>query len=145
MLHVSSTKSLRMKFSIFFVSLIISFFVAPESEEKDLIGKSPAVIGVSPDSLQKDHLIFLFSPTCPHCKRLTRGVKKEQSKNHNVTGITFAGHEAELQIFKDSLKVNFPILIVEKAPVYKYFKGTPRFIYVHEGIINDVTDSLKVF
>ncbi len=135
---------MQIKFSIFFVYLLGSLFFSPKSDEKDLIGKSPEVIGVSPDSLQKNHLIFLFSPTCPHCKRLTRGVKKEQAKNHNVTGITFAGHEAELEIFKDSLKVNFPILIVEKAPIYKYFKGTPRFIYVHEGIISDVTDSLKI-
>ncbi len=133
-----------MKFSILFVFWLIAFLSTPASEEKDLIGKSPSVIGVSPDSLQKDHLIFLFSPTCSHCKRVTRKVKNEQDKNHNVTGITFAGHETELEIFKDSLHVNFPIMIVDKAPIYKYFKGTPRFIYVHEGIINDVTDSLKV-
>ena len=75
---------------------------------------------------------------------MTRKIKKLQDQSHNVTGITFAGHETELEIFKDSLHVNFPIFIVDKAPIYKYFKGTPRFIYVHEGIINDVLDSLKV-
>jgi uncharacterized membrane protein YphA (DoxX/SURF4 family) len=142
---ISVTYTFKQVYTSYFLAAIVvgALGFTPNGQE-ELIGKSPTLVGISLDSLKKDHILFVFSPTCSHCRKSTVKVKQEFSVNHNITGLTFSGQETEIQSYKDSLKVTFPIATAEKPRLRKYFKTIPKFVYIHDGIITSITDSLKV-
>jgi hypothetical protein len=136
-------KSIHQKYTPYFstVLVVLSLLFLPTVKE-DLIGKSPKVIGISPDSLKKNHLIFVFIPTCSHCRKAALKLKTQFEKDSNIIGLTADNFQSDLQEFKDSLTINFPIVTIERPHLRKYFKKAPQFVYVKEGIITAVLDSI---
>jgi hypothetical protein len=125
-----------------FTPFLLFFLLLPTIKD-DLIGKSPRLIGILPDSLKKNHLIFVFIPSCSHCRKEAIRLQPLFEKDSNITGLTTNNFEGEVQAFKDSLKINFPIVTIERPRLRKYFKNAPRFVYVKDSIITAVLDSIK--
>ncbi len=123
--------------------LFILLFFLPIIKD-DLIGKSPQLIGISPNNLKQKHLIFVFIPTCSHCRKEAVKLIPLFAKDSNITGLTTQTFAGDVQTFKDSLKINFPIVTIEKPQMRRYFKNAPRFVYVRDSLITEVSDSLKV-
>jgi hypothetical protein len=125
-----------------FTPFLLFFLLLPTIKD-DLIGKSPQLIGISPDSLKKNHLIFVFIPSCSHCRKAAVRLQPLFEKDSNITGLTASNFEGEVQAFKDSFKISFPIVTIERPRLRKYFKDAPRFVYVKDSIITAVLDSIK--
>jgi hypothetical protein len=123
--------------------LLFLLFLLPIIKD-DLIGKSPRLIGISPEKLKPKHLIFVFIPTCSHCRKEAVKLMPIFAKDSNITGLTTQTFEGDIQAFKDSLKINFPIVTIEKPQMRRYFKNAPRFVYVKDTLITEVLDSLKI-
>jgi hypothetical protein len=127
-----------------FTPIVVFLLLFSSTIKDDLTGKSPRLIGISPDSLKKKHLIFVFIPSCSHCRKEAVKLIPLFEKDSNITGLTANNFEGEIQAFKDSLNINFPIVAIEKPQIRRYFKKAPRFVYVKDSLITEVLDSLKI-
>ena len=138
-------KSMNQTYTSFLTVVAIFFtFLFMPNGEPDLTGKSTTVIGVSPDSLKKDHLIFVFIPTCGKCRKAAVQVEKLFERDSNVTGLTAEDFQGDIKELRDSFNITFPILTTDKPRLKTYFRHIPRFVYVHDSLITAVLDSLKV-
>lgn len=127
-----------------FTPIVLFLLLFLPTIKDDLIGKSPRLIGISPDSLKKKHVIFVFIPSCSHCRKEAIKLKPLFARDSNITGLTANNFEGEIQAFKDSFQINFPIVTIDKPQMRKYFKKAPRFVYVKDSLITEVSDSLKL-
>ena len=125
------------------IILILSSFILL-GNEKGLIGKSPNLIGISPDTLKAEHIILVFIPSCSHCRKAAVRLEKDFEKNGNITGLTATEYKNDLKEFRDSFNITFPVVTVEKPQLRNYFKKIPRYVYVKDSLIINVTDSLLV-
>lgn len=79
------------------------------------IGMSLEEFNIDTEKIKNFDYLFFFSPTCIHCRNAIPKINLLKEKySMNIVGIISKSKEEELKKISSNLKINFPIIIIDK-------------------------------
>jgi hypothetical protein len=87
----------------------------------------------------KRYLVFVFSPTCPHCWDATENVKayKEVGLVDEVYGVVVQGAQGSA-MYVERFKPNFEIKEIPQADILRLTNAYPKIFYVTRNTIKNI-------
>ena len=87
----------------------------------------------------KRYLVFVFSPTCPHCWDATENVKayKEIGLVDEIYGVVVAGAQGTA-MYAERFKPNFEIKEIPQADILRLTNAYPKIFFVTRNTIKNI-------
>jgi len=98
-----------------------------------------ALGGIAAFDENKRYLVFVFSPTCPHCWDATENVKsyKEVGLVDEIYGVVMAGSQG-LPMYKERFQPNFEVREVPQAEILRLTNSYPKIFFVSKNTIKNI-------
>jgi len=89
--------------------------------------------------LSKFNRVFVFSPSCSHCKKaIPKIILENKLDTINFIGVTSDSNIKKLEELKNSFNLNFPVLKLKEANFLNITKTVPVVFFTKNNIIIEV-------
>ena len=105
--------------------------------------ESTALASVGSFDPDKSYLVFVFSPTCPHCWDATENVKayKESGIVDDIYGVVSDMNQGGLPMYVERFQPNFVPKVVPQADIIRMTNAYPKIFYVRNNTIKYIMSS----
>ncbi len=85
------------------------------------------------------YLVFIFSPTCPHCWDATENVKayKETGLVDEVIGVIAVGSQG-LEVYNERFRPNFEVRQVPTNDILRLTEGYPKALFIRNNTVMNI-------
>lgn len=105
--------------------------------------ESTALATVGTFDPSKSYLVFVFSPTCPHCWDASENVKayKESGVVDEIYGVVSDMNQGGLPMYVERFQPNFVPKVVPQADIIRMTNAYPKIFYVRNNTIKYIMSS----